>query len=159
MNVLQRVIQETPTLKGTFIEELFEVMRNGQFVSPNGPVANGERIVGEMNELEKALYYLHCKYGEIANRIRSHFLEEGELISAEERFALETQFACYRRRFEIATKLMWDSIETRLADQDSQLSTAWGVRSNGQIVLMFGDQSRNPHEEMLNLFLSKMMSD
>lgn len=158
MNVMQ-IVQETAALKGTFIEELFEAMQNGQLGSPDEPVADGERVVGEMNELEKALYSLVRKYGETERGIVNRFRGKGKSISSKEKPALEAQLESCRSRFQVASKLMWENIETRLAGQKTPLSTGWGVRLDGQIVLMFGDSGndRNPLGDLLGLALMERM--
>jgi len=149
-------------LKGTFIEDLFEAMQNCEDGVPDEPVADGELVVGEMNELEKALYSLLGKYGEIERGIVNRFCGEGTPIKLEEEPSLKAQLGSCQSRFKIANKLMWENIGTRLAYQDTSLSTGWGVRSDGQIVLIFGDNGHdhNPLDALRNLaLLGRMMRE
>jgi|GEM_PF-2970138 len=148
-------IHVTDLLKGTFIEEVFEAMQNGQAHDDMEGVKDNEKVVGQMNELEKALNFLRHKYIETHERIISRLRGEGKPYSLEEKKKLIDEINTCRARYKLANDLMWENIETRLADHKSPLCTGWAIRSGHQIVLVFGDKAPDFPDNLCVILLKK----
>ena len=137
----QKVIAGNPVLEGTFIQELFETMAAGQFAyDVHDEVAEGEKVIGEMNDLEKALNVLRNKYGETERKIVNYFRgETDETHTPEEEVEMNRQLATCRARFRVASRLMWENIETRLAVTMESGARGIGIRADFKIVQVFND--------------------
>lgn len=149
MNLLQ--VAESPVLKGTFIEELFETIQAGKFVDPEVRLKPGDQVVGEMNDLERALYALSGKYVKTERALTNRLSGRGEPYSSEEMAQMKADLARCRGRSKVAGALLWANIEERFAGRDKSESTGWGVRSGHQVVLTFGDD--HEHEDFLKALL------
>ncbi|MDP3900497.1 MAG: hypothetical protein Q8Q23_05475 [bacterium] len=154
-NVMQDVLNQgvlnVAALKGTFIEELFEAMRNGHAHDDMEPVNPGEKVVGEMNEMEKALNFLRHKYREAEKKIIGCLNGESDLYSHKEKTRLIDKLVSCRSRFQVAEKLMWENIETRIAAQKSERNNPIGIRADHQIVIMFDGNEHSPLGEIIAL--------
>ncbi len=133
MNLLQAVRKE-PALKDTFIEDLFEAMEDGSTYDSMPGVADGEKVIGEMNKLEKALDYLRQRHGKEEEGIISRLREKvGPYNLKKEKKLIVRLKSCQCRR-QAAENLMWENILTRFADELAEEDTHLGVRSGHQIV-------------------------
>ena len=137
----QKVITDNPFLEGTFIQELLETMATGQFIYDiQDEVAEGEKVIGEMNNLEKAAYVLLNKYEEIESKIVDYFRgETDETHTPEEEAEMNRQLATCRARFRVASRLMWENIETRLAVTMESGARGIGIRADFKIVQIFNN--------------------
>ncbi|MGD0328227.1 MAG: hypothetical protein ABSB00_00735 [Minisyncoccia bacterium] len=146
-------------LKGTFIEELFEAMRSGQFTDIMKQVAPGEKVVGEMNELERALYSLCEKYAATEEKIVNRFHRRRiEPLDSKERAKLDTELESCRSRYKIADNLVRENIRTRFAKFDEANSTGLAMRHGHQIVLTYDDNGRRDFFEAVLGLLAGMVA-
>lgn len=161
-NVLE-AISKVAALKNTFIEELFEAMQNEWFDCPDNPIESDEQVFATMNELEKSLFFLMKKYHATETKIIRVFCKEGRWVNYQNYPGLVARLETCRSRFQIAEKLMWESIETRLADEKTKapMATAWGLRAGNQIVQMFNNDEggkhnlygQSAHADLLGIFM------
>jgi hypothetical protein len=127
-----KIIDEIPDLKGAFIEEFFEAFRDKKCWYEKRKIANGEKIIGELNEAEKALHFLYKKYNELIT-------EEG--ISRLRK--KDSKIRIYIARCNAAKNLFWDSAKTRISKNgDVAPNAICGIREGHKIVLV----SENPDD-------------
>jgi nitrogen fixation-related uncharacterized protein len=157
MKNLMQIISDVPALKGTFIEDFFKVMQSGQYNDQDEPVADDEKVIGEMNESEKVLSTLFDQYAENYRKIATRLSGDAEPFSSEEMPKLKAELKSCEARLEVAKSLLWESIRTRLASQNTPLATGWAIKSGYQIVLMFDDRKRNLFRSMIGLTLVREM--
>lgn len=123
-----------------FFEEL------GMFVDfeaqsePDSKVEKGEKVIGEMNDLEKGLY----NFIEQKNKEHKEIEEKAVLLADQkkkekEKAKLVADHAKNHRVTEIVRKIMWASIEGRF--QTSEESTGMGIRKDFKIVETFEEES------------------
>lgn len=143
---LMEVVKAEPSLQGTLIADLLEIMQGGEFAEVDEPVKPGEEVIDEMTKLERALYTLYDKYTEAKNDLVVRAKETCDKCACREAdkatCKLSQEIKLAAGRFETVHKLMWGSIEQRLAEKDKPGSTGKGIRTGGQIVLMFEKQQR-----------------
>lgn len=115
-----------------FLGELGFFTNFEQHVEPDSAVEEGEKVIGEMNEMEKCLFTLidlkRKEHHDLIDRIRLIETKEEEVALAieHEQNHLVEQFA---------TSIMWSSIKSRL--KTSSDSTGVGVRKGFVIVEYF----------------------
>ena len=120
---MAQMISASKDLQGTFLEDLFEVMAEGNFTDiPEDVDSSYERVIGEMTFTEKALATLRDRYEE----------EEKELVSKEDTLAINKA----RRRFRVANNFLWSNINDRFPTVDG---IALGIRK-GFCVVVMGDE-------------------
>lgn len=125
-------------LEGTLIQEILETMQAGLAGTCPKPIAEGEKVIGELNAFEQALNYLGDKCGETESGLVDRFRgENGEPPIGEEAAALAKEFEACREKFKVLQSLMWGSVNTRLAELDEAESTGMAFREGEQIVLMY----------------------
>ena len=119
-------------MNGTIFEELLKAMQGDEIVSDLESAKVGEQVVGQMNALEISLCNLAQKNTQAAKDLVS------DLKACEEKPSLKflAKLKSYHVRAKSLISLMWDSIETRLADKDTNESSGWAIRANHQIVLL-----------------------
>jgi hypothetical protein len=137
---MKDIIVALPSLEGSFIQELIETMLAGNFVDIKEAVGEDEKIVSEMNDMEKALQSLCENYRETERIIVPYFRgETTENHTPEEEAEMKQHLAICRDHFKIAKQLMWGSIKVRLADLDKKEASGLGIRADFKIVQMFDD--------------------
>jgi hypothetical protein len=117
-------------VKGTFLEKVFGFMEKGNFAEVDSPKElDGEEKRGDMTLFEKGLYsylkYAQAREHELVNFFRGKSLIE---IEAAKLKAQRDELEVVRDGFEAANKLLWDSIRTRVSDDNI------GIRSGFEIV-------------------------
>lgn len=137
-------VGEIPELKGTFIEELLDVMQAGNFndIKDLDPDETKEKVVGDMNDLEKALHTLWDKYSDAEDAIIARFRGETENpVAPEEKPLLQAELKKVRERFKLARDMFWFNIRERFVahDIDDEVS-GFGVRSGFKVVALLGDE-------------------
>lgn len=147
---LMRIISETPALQGTFVEDLFGVMQDGSVADVPEQLEPGEQIVGEMNELEKALHYLRSWHADQGKLIHARLQEIHKKVACgdvelnpQETADIERQLAHHIGCCQAADKLLWANIEKRLVEKDDPKSIGWGIRAGHKIVLRFDDENQD----------------
>lgn len=113
---LLKVIEENPSLKGSFIEEVFTAMQEGKVNNNLPPLHNDREVIGKMNRYEIALHFISKKNYDLMRK------EEKKLERA---FALSEEFvegleniAHYITIGKRAHDFMWESIRKRLPHHD-----------------------------------------
>lgn len=160
---LRKVVEAEPSLKGTVFEDLFEIMQDGKFaeVGEPEPVKPGEEVIGEMNKLERALYTMSCKYGEIVESFAARAEEACKKCACKDEdkaaCTLSREHDLSANRFETVRKLMWGCIKQRLSEKDKSGSSAMAIRTGGQIVLVFKNEDDPRHNLLGALFLRGLL--
>lgn len=152
---LLEIIEKVPSMKGTIVAELLEVMQDGKFSLPDTPVAEGEKVIGEMNDYEKALYTLAEKYQNSVHDIAIRFRGQGRPVGREEEPKLVKQLECYKQRYDLISELMWDSIKIRLVSQADIIAPGCGIRSGCKVVLIF-KADFDPVEDLIKSLIKKV---
>ncbi|MFA6999785.1 MAG: hypothetical protein WC241_01580 [Candidatus Paceibacterota bacterium] len=108
-------------------------------VEPEEDVKEGEKIIGEMNELEKGLYSFIDEKEKEHKSLIEQMESAGEAGNHEtlEKFSLE--HAKNDRVAKLASKIMWASIENRF--QTSEEATGTGIRKGFKIVEIFENET------------------
>ena len=144
------------SLQGTLIGDILEAVQGGASGHISESVASDEKIVGEMNALEKALISLRDKCAATESGIVGHFQKPEVNPLDSENAQLRARLKTVRDRAKILQKLLWESIETRLAERRDDATTGWGIREGGHVVLVFGDHGREPGD-LLGLLMGMGM--
>jgi hypothetical protein len=113
-------------LAGTFLEELATI----QDKDPGAPVADGERVFGEMSKVERKLYALGQKYAKLAMLIAAEAEFESE--NMEDRDRLMGIANNTRDSSSAVREVMWAIIRDRLHLITHGMTV--GVRKNFQVV-------------------------
>lgn len=142
------VLEKIPGLKGTIIAEFLEVMQSGKFDLPEVPVGEGEKVIGEMNDYEKALCTLAEKYSNDVQAIVLRFEGQGKPVARAEESKLKEQLEHYHQCHHLFSALMWENITVRLINQADVISPESGIRLGGKVVLVF-KRDVNPLEKIL----------
>jgi len=128
------------SLAGTFIADVLGIMETQSFLDIATPPAEGEKVVGEMDAYEKALYAFADKCGvqenEIINRFRAAADGQAEIPAGEEA-AMIAHIESIGARYKVARKLLWDSLNARFAAQSDERATGKGIRNGFKVVLLF----------------------
>lgn len=131
-------------LEGTLIQEILGTMQAGLAGTCPKPIAEGEKVIGELSAFEQALNYLCDKCGETESGLVDRFRGEvGEPPVGEEDVALTRELKACREKFKILLPLMWGSVNTRLAEHDEAESIGMAFREGGQIVLVYDEPKPN----------------
>ncbi len=134
----QQIAEGYPDLKGTFLEELFLTLDAGEFTCTDSDVdeEKGEIVVGEANDLEKALYTLLEKHSNVVNETaRQLKAVELNMVDSPDNFdEIKKNHEIANLRYQTAKRMFWGSIEERLYGSDSSESTGWGLRAEWKIV-------------------------
>ncbi|HPI67147.1 MAG TPA: hypothetical protein PKZ16_01195 [bacterium] len=128
-----------PEIVDSLIGEVIKTMVNGNFVEPDDAVAGSERVLGEMNALERALYTLlyNCK-------------KEHETM--EERHDHKKCMSIGQRAASLRG-MLWESVEKRFAAGiDNEEVGGTGVRKGFKIVT-FPPQTSSVFMEILRASL------
>lgn len=121
------LIRSDEDLKGTLLQDLFEVMDSGDFIEPENPVTEEETVIGEMTGLEKALYTLV----ETRNKPFSEHCAHGcEECPPEKIFEIHGE----REFLQNLINIMWHSIKGRIPA--AKKASAIGVRKDFAVVAM-----------------------
>jgi len=137
---LVNLVAENPDLKGSFIDELFQTMLSGEFTDIDSDVKPTDKVVGEMNDLDKALITLSDRYTESERKIVGRFRRVGtcdENIEAEEEKQMKADLQQSRDRFEIAENFHWANVRERFGDFDESESMGFAIRAGHKVVLFF----------------------
>ncbi|MFC1656417.1 hypothetical protein ACFL14_00405 [Patescibacteria group bacterium] len=138
---IQEIINAYPDLERTFIEELFSTIIKGEFTCTDSEVdeEKGEVVVGEANDLEKALYTLLEKHSNTTNETARQLRAiELNMVDAPGNFdEIKKNNEIANLRYQTAKRMFWGSVEERLYGLGSSESTGWGIRSDWKIVQMF----------------------
>jgi hypothetical protein len=143
------LVAENPDLKGSFVEELLQTMLSGEFTDVDEEFdPSCEKVIGEMNDLDKALNTLCDRYDKNEHRIVSRVrnaLKRDEEIKADEEKQIETELCQTRERFKIADIFRWSNIHDRFGQLSNPESIGFGVRSGHKIVLLYDNHDHgNP---------------
>lgn len=137
---MKDIIVALPSIQGSFIQELIETMLAGKFVDNKEAVEEGEKIISEMNDMEKALSVLCNKYQDAESKLVSYFRGETDMkLNPEKETEMKQRLEICRAHFKIASQLMWANIKARLIDVDKKESTGLGIRTGFKIVQRFND--------------------
>ncbi len=141
-----KILQEVPSLKNTFHQELLQAMESGYVHDDAEWVKEGEKIVGEMNQLEKALNFLRHKYSEVAMEAGFRLHKNTGLHTLKEKADIMAEISTCLSRGEIADMLMWDSFHSRFDGCTDSPLVYYRIRSGHKII------AYNPLDELRALF-------
>ncbi|OGI64290.1 hypothetical protein A2914_02980 [Candidatus Nomurabacteria bacterium RIFCSPLOWO2_01_FULL_41_21] len=111
---------------GGLLEEILNFDTNGGFVEPEEPVAEGEKVVAEMNTLHKILYTLRQQAFEEGKKLVE---EDPEPLNNSPSNEYNQKMCLTKRRHEALEKLFWNEINL-----DTPKLNSIGVRKGFQIV-------------------------
>ena len=137
------LISKNLIFSGTFLEELSIVLNTGKFTEIIDEPASNEKVIGEMDDLEKALNTLCLRYEKIAAEFLRQDSIDKDLISQ------EAKFMKIKGRFKIAHAWLWSNIEERFADQLKAKVSGHGIRSNFRVVQTFGFPPKSQYSNRL----------
>ena len=125
---LMQVIEKTPVLKGTFIEDLFKVLQKGEFLDiPDSEITEREKVIGEMNNLEKALQTLIINYEKNSEKIRLELASVNRNHTPEKDAKMRRELnKCYSD-FGLANKMLHGNIHARM-NEGSDIQTRAGFK-------------------------------
>ena len=99
----------------------------------------GEKIIGEMNDLEKGLMILCMRYSatekKLVDQFRSTFENDKEIV-ADKFEKMEAELEKTRGRFKIVHKFLWKSIQENNFNADKGSTCGLAARSGFKIVTM-----------------------
>ena len=161
---LVNLMAENSDLKGSFVEELLQTMLSGEFMDVDGDVESSDKVIGEMNDLDKALNTLADRYAKTEKCLVDKFRRVDicdEEIELEEKKQMKAELRQARDRFKIVNNFRWANIYDRFGHFDEPRSTGFGVRAGYKVVLLFGGHDYgNSLEAILALgALRRMMED
>jgi hypothetical protein len=114
---------------------------------PDGKVKKGEKVIGEMNDLEKGLYsFISAKEKENVELI-TKMQEADEAGNYETLKKLMPEHAQNHRTIDLACKIMWASIESRF--ETSEEATATGIREGFKVVEMYEKEGPSGHRMII----------
>ncbi len=146
-------LQNIPNLENTFLSDLLQTIENGYvYEGEMEEVEEGEEIVGEMNDLEKALNFLRHKYNEVGAEAEAHLHDNPKE-------KIKEAATCFSRG-EIADGLMWDSIRSRLGEDDKPM-VVYSIKSGHKIIKdeTFNNMINDVADHMVNSILLGMHDD
>jgi len=112
--------------KGTLLEELLEIEL---FIDPGYRIEPGEKIIGEMTDLEKAVYTLI----ELRQKKIRNIMEKGEEpVFSNRKLTPVEALDKVRKEVETLDQLLWALIEDRLRVWENEV----GIREKYKIVLI-----------------------
>jgi hypothetical protein len=137
-------IQNIPTLKETFLEELFKTMEEKKPLPDNALLAikPGEQVIGEMNDFEIALRFIWNKY-RVASELLSKKIIANNYIDLNNK-----ELSFYFNRSIAANRLLWENIESRLADANTYAKPVWWEVRKGNKVVIF--PKKEDHHDSLS---------
>ena len=98
--------------KGTLVASILECLASGNYVaSPEEPVVDGETIIGELTDLEKAIYSVRDQIADSHNEWARSV--NGSIIPGTKEFM---KLRANKERHEIVDRLLWLIIKDRLGD-------------------------------------------
>lgn len=118
---------------GTILEETAAILAAQDFdPSPTEPVAEGEKPIGTLSDLEKALLTARNRWGDRSNTTTKQTLADANNPeeAQEARAAASARCAVH----EALDNMMWANIRMRIGKPSYQ-GTALGIRDGYQIVL------------------------
>lgn len=121
---IQELLKNFPEIDGTLVADILNAIE-GKQVPEDIPekVSSGERIVGELNNLEKALLFLCQMYSENVNL-------EFQVPEPKRNYA---SIKKNDLRMEATNALMWANIQERLTGLNNPQETNLGLRSGYKI--------------------------
>ena len=133
---LINLTKRDPDLEGTFVQDLFEVMLSGDFLEIKKNIKSPEeKVVGEMNNLNKSLVALSRYYAN-TERILSKEVGGGDKkeISPQRKRKIKIILNQIRGRFEVSRKFNHENIRERLEDPDQIQEIRLEMRSGNKII-------------------------
>ncbi|MHB8860177.1 MAG: hypothetical protein ACYC48_00370 [Minisyncoccota bacterium] len=150
---VMKTISVVAALEGTIIEELFDAMEKGLSGNNREPMAPGEKVIGEMNILEKAADFLCEKYGATEKKILGRLgNQEMQPLGPGEEMALSRELRTCRQKLRACASLLTESIVTRLAEHCEEGAFGVQIKSGDQIVLLARE------DDLDSLFLAAMLA-
>ncbi|MFH1667838.1 MAG: hypothetical protein ABH884_02335 [Candidatus Komeilibacteria bacterium] len=153
---LLKLVGENESLKGSFIEDVLLAMQSGKCddVDMEVDIEAGEKVIGEMNDLEKALKSIADQCGVDEHQMVEQFKAEGpdNPIDPEIKKNMIFDLDQIRERFKAANQLLWASIEKRFYHLDEEKSTGTGIRSGFKVVNLFEEEGSVAHISVVGLF-------
>ena len=147
------LIANNPNLKGSFIEELFQVILAGEFTELKEKTdPSCEKIIGEMTDLDKALNTLCDKYQARESSIVDFVRGSKKEIPPNEKQKMENELCQIRQRFQVVDALRWSNIFDRFIKFEEPKSVGFGLRAGWKVVLMYVDPSAR---QRVKVFLSR----
>lgn len=134
--------------ENTFLSELQEIER-GKFIEPNAEARPEDNIVGEMDELEKAIYTLSNKKAKLAGM--SVLQLSFESLNSDEKTCLTHAALSLKTQSENLKELMWTLIKDRLNLWDRSI----GIRRGFKVVWVDEKRMMDNARDLLSLILGK----
>ncbi len=106
-------------IRGSLLEEILLVMESGEFEDVGEPAEEDEKPIGEMNNLEKALF-----------TVRGGNQQKFKAAIEEDRLAA----AVFHDAADTAQKMMWQNIRKRLVSAGEDISHL-GIREGWKLVI------------------------
>jgi hypothetical protein len=110
---------------------------------PDCKVKKGEKVIGEMNDLEKGLYSFIFEKEKSHNELVTKMKEADEADNYETLGKLEKEHAQNHRIIELARKIMWTSINSRF--ETSEEATGTGIREGFKVVESYEEEGPSGH--------------
>jgi hypothetical protein len=126
-----------------------------KYVDPEQPVAEGEKILGEMNDLEKGMYTLMDKKDKECEEIKEKAVD---LLLSDKKIGkgvaekLDKQHSMIHATKDFAQKILWASIRSRVERTEGY--DTLGLRKDFKIVESKGEKERGPSIGIISIGMS-----
>lgn len=102
------------------------------FQMTDSPIKDGEKVIGDMSDLEKTCFAVLEKESEKHKNLHEQL--EKAVGSPEEEFNLEHEHSLLKDRIDILKKIMWSSVSKRFGPKKG--TGGWGFREGNKVVTM-----------------------
>lgn len=115
-----------------FFEEQGFFVDFENYTEPDCKVKKGEKVIGEMNDLEKGLHSFLSAKEKLHNELIAKLQEANEAGNFETLKKLELEHSQNHCVIDLAHKIMWTSITSRF--ETSEEATATGIREGFKVI-------------------------
>ncbi|MDO8240970.1 MAG: hypothetical protein Q7T51_03265 [Candidatus Moranbacteria bacterium] len=120
--------------KGSLLAEIFVAMANDSSIDEPSVVEPGDKPLGVMNGLEKAIHFIYRRYLRKAEDLLGD-MQAAYQGPADVPADILAKYNLYATRANAAHEIMWDTVQARFGEQEISDYTNWRVRANNQIIL------------------------
>jgi len=127
-------IAELPDFKGTFFADIFATLVAGEFIEEQDKVdaKAGEKILGKINSLERAIWTLMIKQGKLCESLYNRLKGDGDHQQVKdnaEKESFSREYYVASKRHKIFHGLFWTMIRERFDPDGKSENNTLGVRA------------------------------
>lgn len=133
INLLKQA-QAIVAAKGSLLAEILVAMANDSSIDEQSVVEPGDKPIGVMNGLEKAIHFVHRRYLRKAEALLGD-MKAAYQGPADVPANILAKYNHYATRANAAYELMMDTVQARFGAQETAGYNDWKIRADNQIIL------------------------